>query len=697
MRYFSKNKKWAWKAALITLGVAASFFLCLASVARDSYFSPILMCLMVLYVSLMIRPRGTAREENQYLLWVLLAVSTITWVGIEAWSGSGFNETPDGLKMQMIRLFFNYVIVLAIFILFVTATGRMRSGLKGGIIFMNAVGLANAVIYQFKGGLLLPADLAAFGTAMKVAGGYTLSVSPNMVCAILMMYCAWSCANSVPERDDRFLPKKKNEGRAARLTGLVIGAAMLLSFFVFDSENYYYAWWKEDNGYPYNLVINTKLLKVSKPKGYEADDIPSIIGQGGDTVILKNYNADEAIKNAFPEYYQQYGAKPVIIGIMNESFTDLSVVGDIETDQEIFSYIDSMSENTIKGNLYTEIYGGGTADSEYTFLTGNSTLLFAENARAYQNYVKKDNSSLALSLKNQGYDTYALHPENPKNWNREKVYPMIGFDHFASGGEDRESANGNDYFGQEIVRDKYTSDAATYQYIEEIYDQIDRPFFAFDVTMQNHGNYLQSYNNLDPVKITNLGQEYPMADQFVSLIKRSDEAYGDLIEHFKSADRPVVIIMFGDHQPKLDEGFYDALSGTPISEWSPEQSQNQQITPFIIWANYDLPETTFDEMSINYLSTLFIQCTGTEMTPYQHYLAWLYEKYPVINKKGLIDKDGNYLSYSDLDGEDQKIIQDYRYVLYNNIIDVKHRTADLYGILPENNAAQPVEEEKKES
>lgn len=87
---------------------------------------------------------------------------------------------------------------------------------------------------------------------------------------------------------------------------------------------------------------------------------------------------------------------------MNESFSDLSVDGEIETDTELFSNIDSLTENTIRGNLYTEVFGGGTSDTEYTFLTGNSTILFADNARAYELYVEPANSSLALSLKDQG-------------------------------------------------------------------------------------------------------------------------------------------------------------------------------------------------------------------------------------------------------------------------------------------------------
>ena len=35
-------------------------------------------------------------------------------------------------------------------------------------------------------------------------------------------------------------------------------------------------------------------------------------------------------------------------------------------------------------------------------------------------------------LKEQGYHTIAMHPENPENWRRSVVYPKLGFDEFLS-------------------------------------------------------------------------------------------------------------------------------------------------------------------------------------------------------------------------------------------------------------------------
>ena len=64
--------------------------------------------------------------------------------------------------------------------------------------------------------------------------------------------------------------------------------------------------------------------------------------------------------------------KPNVVVIMNETFSDLNVVNKIKTNKEVMPFINSLSENTIKGHMLVSVFGGGTSNSEYEFLTGNS-------------------------------------------------------------------------------------------------------------------------------------------------------------------------------------------------------------------------------------------------------------------------------------------------------------------------------------
>ncbi|PWJ48366.1 hypothetical protein SAMN05216529_11237 [Faecalicatena contorta] len=73
---------------------------------------------------------------------------------------------------------------------------------------------------------------------------------------------------------------------------------------------------------------------------------------------------------------------------MNESFSDLSAVGDFETDAKYLEYFDSLQENVICGYTSVPVFGGLTANTEFEFLTGFSNVFLAGGIMPYQNYVK---------------------------------------------------------------------------------------------------------------------------------------------------------------------------------------------------------------------------------------------------------------------------------------------------------------------
>ena len=93
------------------------------------------------------------------------------------------------------------------------------------------------------------------------------------------------------------------------------------------------------------------------------------------------------------------------------------------------------------------VFGGGTSNSEYEFLTGNSVSALPLNGNAYTQFVKHKVPSLASQLKQQGYDTLAFHPYKAHGWNRDTVYPLIGFDNFL----DETSMNPNGIVMQKIT------------------------------------------------------------------------------------------------------------------------------------------------------------------------------------------------------------------------------------------------------
>lgn len=196
--------------------------------------------------------------------------------------------------------------------------------------------------------------------------------------------------------------------------------------------------------------------------------------------------------------------------------------------------------------------------------------------------------------------------------------------------------------------------------------------------MQNHGGYAMSYTNFSQeIYVTNMNGIYPKANRYLSLVKRSDEAFQELVDYFSNVSEPTIICMFGDHLPSIEDGFYEELFGTSLDHLTTEQQQLRYTTPFVIWANYDIPEATLNQISANYLSTLVLQTAGLPLTQYNRYLASLYQKLPIINTVGYVDADNNYYTHSENSKYDDLLYQ-YHCLVYNSLIDRNNRDSSVF-------------------
>ena len=71
---------------------------------------------------------------------------------------------------------------------------------------------------------------------------------------------------------------------------------------------------------------------------------------------------------------------------------------------------------------------------------------------------------------------------------------------------------------------QYVSDAYNYDLLIEDFKNRDKsvPYFAFNVTMQNHGGYTTSAENFtEEIYSTSASQDYIKANKYLSLVKSS--------------------------------------------------------------------------------------------------------------------------------------------------------------------------------
>lgn len=538
--------------------------------------------------------------------------------------------------------------------------GRMTTALRIELAFALAFGLTNHYVMAFRSTPFVPWDLLSVRTAASVAQNYDFTPTPRMIVVTVLFVLLM-----VVVRVLRKVPRIKLPIRlgSAVLCGLALCLFVnTLQQETFQNKHYLYpflftpAYMTKVNGMAVTFAMDLAYVAVDKPEGYSAEEAQKTLEQYGNTDNV--FADDEENTNDSKNRGADANNKdlPNIIVIMDEAFSDLSVVGDLETNEDYMPFMHKMqqgADHTITGYAQVSVCGGNTANSEFEFLTGNTMSFLPSGSIPYQQYITKDTPSLASYLASLGYETYAQHPYYASGWNREKVYPLLGFEHLNFI---------DDYANKTYVR-KYVSDDADMQHIIDTYENKEdgKPAFIFNVTMQNHGGYTDAFSDLsEDVHATNYNSE--VLDRYLSLIRLTDQSLEKLVDYFSNVDEKTVIVFFGDHQPSdtVAAQVQDSmlLPGESVPD---EQLRKRYQVPYLVWANYDIDGATQQNTSLNYLSAEVLKAAGVPTDAYQNFLLDLQKSYPVMSAAGRTDASD----------ADENMLSTYKKLQYYNLFETK--------------------------
>lgn len=198
------------------------------------------------------------------------------------------------------------------------------------------------------------------------------------------------------------------------------------------------------------------------------------------------------------------------------------------------------------------------------------------------------------------------------------------------------------------------------------------------MTYAKSAGYTEStLNGFEPGVKLNYDQDYPLAETYLSLAQESDKAFQNLLEYFEKVDEPTMIVMFGDHWPKIEENFMAEVLGKNRQNLSLEESQITYATPYVIWTNYP-SETVEEDFSANYLGSYVLQLAGAQMTGYNQFLLDTKEQLPIIGVGAVRDKDGNWYATEELPKEYQELLTNYNILEYNNQFEKKNVAESLF-------------------
>ncbi len=445
------------------------------------------------------------KPDKRISFWIILLLALQAVLSFCLMELTFQNPVVGNVEWKLV--FWNWGIIFAVYLILMFLFNSVKAAVMTAGFFFQIWGIANRFVYLFKGQAVQPVDLKSIATAATVASEYDYTLTWEMrltISVLLLSFVLWLRISDRKVICNESIGKKA----AVRIPGIVL--ACITGFVLFRTSvipDMHLAtnMWRtrecfHDQGTVVAFCNYWHNMQIDKPEGYSAEMVNDIAEK-----YVKNRNeAADTVDDSTSDRIQ-----PNIIVIMNEAFADLNYYGEFKTNIPYMENYNAITENAVKGYALVNIYGAGTANSEYEYLTGHS-LTFMPNSIPYAEHIQENHYSMATTLAAQGYERTAIHPMQARNWRRNVVYPNFGFEEFYS--------TDNMDFSEVTYHRNYISDAHTYKMVMDVLkEEDDAPDLILDITVQNHGGY--KYVNEDfhnDVHI--IGYDSYAVDQYLSLI-----------------------------------------------------------------------------------------------------------------------------------------------------------------------------------
>lgn len=506
-------------------------------------------------------------------------------------------------------IIYNFFPIFLIMLLISIASKKVWVGFGITAYLFYILSLVNKFKLRFRDDPFVFSDFKLINEARDMSGKYDLSLSMNQILILCLIFIGiLLCRKFIKDIE------LSRRSRGIVSLELIVSFALFLNFCIF-------------NPIPYDTLGDTSLINVwSKSQQYQIKGFtyPFLYSlQGLKKHVPENYDPQQAKDILYAYEYEDIPEdKQVnVISIMLESFNDLGKFEGVEFEHDVYSKFYELQSKSISGDLVTNIFAGGTVDTERGFLNG------------YQNhpeYLKKTNSFVHY-FNQQGYYTEAMHPCYGWFYNRRNINTGLGFQNFYYV---------ENYF-EEIVMDEVVFSEIIRGYENSLANGT--PYFNFTVTYQGHGPYsTEKLGDVDYLKWQDWYNEadYNNINNYLNSIASTVQEIDRLIMYFEQQEEPVVVVLFGDHNPLLNEDStgFDML-GVNMDLDDEDGFINYFETPYLIWGN-DAAKSTLEtdligkgaEISPNLLMNELFQNLGYVGNEYMQYLSDVREKMDVFNE-----------------------------------------------------------------
>lgn len=242
---------------------------------------------------------------------------------------------------------------------------------------------------------------------------------------------------------------------------------------------------------------------------------------------------------------------PDIVVVQSESFFDPAIMRGYE-DSNFAPNLRRLAAHGISGKLHVPTFGGGTIRTEFEVLTGLSLRYFDNLQFPYLQMSHKAVPSLMHTLKRHGYETIALHGNDPAFWNRTAAFKVLGFDRFVSQ---------SSFPGHAAMDGKYMADSAMTDEIMAQLKDSGPPQFLFAISIEAHGPYdVEPANRAErdaiPVPDGITGMDKHELQTYLYHLQHADAELGRLAAWLAQRQRPSLVLFYGDHLPALSNSYH---------------------------------------------------------------------------------------------------------------------------------------------
>lgn len=357
--------------------------------------------------------------------------------------------------------------------------------------------------------------------------------------------------------------------------------------YVADTKSLSYVWLRQSFG-----------TVMSKPAGYSKAKVEEVTKEYSQLATTINKTRTTTINHQ------------TVIYILSESLANPNRVSGVTMSANPLPNIDKVIKSSTGGLMFSNGYGGGTANMEAQSLSGLPMMNYSNNVTIINSDVIP-HMPFIPSISNffNDKDKIALHPEDAANYNRNIVYKKLGFDNFYA----LTNTTPKDTLKKQKMLDGKVSDAQTYKDILSKINPKQSQFFSV-MTMQNHMPF-NEYSGKSTITASGKGyssEDNHLLQNYARKINTTDGTTQKFLDQLKKIKKKITVVFYGDHLPSLYPNTSVTFQDNPFKQYE---------TDYFIWTNHGNAKNEQVNVNSSEFTPKLLETDNAKVSPYYALLS----------------------------------------------------------------------------